>query len=115
MTFDVCLIHKAKTMQIAEFVPERCIRIVAVADGVEIRGLDHPDIALHACTVDDPSAGGVDFVSVHSAQFDGSAVEKQLPIPDFERAETDPEMPDVADRSVVTENQGCRIEKRFFV
>ena len=90
------------------------VRVVAAADRVEIRRLDHRDVAQHPFAGDRPAAPGIELVPVHSVQLDRSAVEEELPVAHLDRTETGPEMADVENPVPAAQCDGDGVQLRRF-
>ena len=89
VALDVGLIHDVQTVQVAEFVPHRVVRVVGSADAVYIVLLHQPDILYHGFSVHDVTCVRIMFVSVYSLDIDRFTVHEKLRVLGLGLAESD--------------------------
>ena len=78
MAFDISLIHKVDPVFVAEIVPVRSIRVMGVADMIDIGSFHETDVLLHHLTGDSVAHGWLCLVTVNPAEFHGFAVEIEI-------------------------------------
>ena len=89
VTLDVGLIHDIHSVEIAEFVPHRVVRVVGCADAVDIVLLHQFDVLDHGLSIHYVSCVRVVLVSVHTFDIDRLAVHEELGMLGLGLAETD--------------------------
>ncbi|CAM5336683.1 hypothetical protein SPILM97S_01274 [Streptomyces pilosus] len=87
---EVGLVDEVEAVLVGEFVPQRVVRVVRGADGVDVRPLDEADVLDQVLAGEGGAAGRVHLVAVGAAERDGPAVDPHQPVPDRELAEAHP-------------------------
>ena len=76
----ICLVHHIDAGTIAQFIPAGNIRIMTGSDGIHVRLLHQPDIALHHLLGHHSCQLRIMLVPVHATQFDRFSVHHQLSV-----------------------------------
>ncbi|CZW78027.1 Uncharacterised protein [Enterobacter hormaechei] len=89
MGFNIRLIDHVQAVAIAKRVPQRVIRIMRAAHGIEVMLLHQFDVAAHGRLIHHLPLLRMMFMTVHAADQQRFAVKLQQAVADFDASETD--------------------------
>ena len=88
VAFDIGLVNHVQPVLAGQFIPAFRLRIVRVADRVEIGALHQPDISQHGFFIDDMARDVVVFVQVGTFKTHKLAIDQETSIFDLRCAKT---------------------------
>ena len=89
VNLDIGLVDKINAIAVAKLIPQRRLRVVARAHGVDIVLLHGADVFHHRLAIHYMSGTLVMFVQIHAMHFHGLSVHHKLAVLDFHLAESD--------------------------